>query len=337
MQHLATLIHEELFKAFSRLPTPPPGIAELARRLGMEDRYAARLVELLSEDEARELLAAGPDSIHETIRVNTLKATRRAVAERLEKEGFKVKEYTPTPYGLIILEKPYSPGASKEYLKGLYTIQGPASMQAVLALQPIPRGKPVLDLCSGAGVKATQIAQHTSAPIISIDVSRRKLLALRNNAARLGTPNIVAVRADAATIKLGARFERILLDAPCTGEGLIPLPRGRRIKRTLHGLVERVQLQVELLLNAARHLAPGGVLVYATCSTAVEENEYVVSKAIQLEEGLTLEPPPLDIGSPGVNDYLGLPLAEEARYCTRLYPQRHSTEGFTICRLRRTA
>jgi len=333
LHNLSRVISEELFKAFSRLGNPPGRVAEAAKELNMEPLYASRFVELLGREEAEELLSTR--SIHRTIRVNTLKTSRRTVITRLEEEGFHVEPYTPTPYGVVVVEAPYSPGASKEYLKGMYTIQGPASMQAVLALQPADA--PVLDLCSGAGVKATQIAQHTGKPILSIDISRRKLLALRNNASRLGATNIIAVRGDATRISLGREFRYILLDAPCTGEGLLPLPKGRRRRRRLEDLVERAILQAMLLENAIKHLAPGGVLVYATCSTAVEENEYVVSKVLEGRDDIHLERPPLDIGSPGVTEYLGLPISQDAKNCTRLYPHRHMTEGFTICRLRRSA
>ena len=325
---------EILKKAFSKLGRPSTKLEEYAQKLEMSGKYIVRFVELMGdENEVVELLSTAEDKILRTIRVNTLKIGRWELARLLEEKGFILKPIQYIPYALAVIKSPVSVGATHEYLLGYYIVQSLASMFAPLALYPY-KG-PILDACAGAGAKTTQIAQHNpNELIVAIDINKRKLLGLKNHVSRLGVANVVAIKYDARHIpKLNVEFQTALVDAPCTGEGLIVLSKGRKVRRDLRDLLDRVKLQLEILASVVESVADGGVIVYSTCSTAVEENEYVVS-IVAREYGLRIDKINLDVPArKGVTDYLGLPILDEASNCIRLYPHIHRTEGFTICRL----
>ncbi len=314
------------------------GAEELARTYPwLHVHQAARYIELFGERGARRFLTVTDSQVAKSIRVNTLKTTLSTLRRRLERRGFRLRDHPYLSYGLIVEEAPYSPGASLEYLVGYYTIQGPASMMAVPAMEPVDGD--VVDLCAGAGVKTTQIAQHSpDARITAFDISRRKLAALKNNASRLGVDNIIAYNMDATnSVELLGRMsqDNVLLDAPCSGEGLLPFQKGRW-PRSFEDIISRMLVQYRLAVTAARLLRKGGTLVYSTCTVSVEENEYLLSLVLRAEAGLEPEKPPIRGGSEGITDYLDLPIDERLRgACRRFFPHIHGTEGFTICRLRR--
>ncbi len=323
---------EEGLSAIRRRLRP---LRDLAGRYGIDPHQAARYVELLgSVEEAEELLRVGEGDVLRTIRVNTLRASPREVMERLEAKGAAVRPYERAPYGLVVDESPVALAAYHEHLLGLFYIQGPAPMLPVLSLAPEGASR-VADAAAGVGGKTTQISQHNPrSPVLALDVSERKLMALKANASRLGAFNVVAYLMDARDLPSLGSFDRVLLDAPCTGEGLMPLRRGRR-PRPQEEVEGAARLQAELLRAALSALAPGGELVYSTCSTNFEENELVVSSVLGSLEGYRLVDVGLGFGDPGVTEYAGVSVPRDLRLCRRLYPHRHRTEGFTICKVRR--
>jgi len=306
----------------------------------LHPHQAARYLAQLGREATLKLLETTEKDVMKTVRTNTVKTTPEMLMKKLERKGFRTKRHPYIRYGIQILHAPYSPGAAKEYLQGLYTIQGPASMLAVPSMKPdkLPPRPVILDMCSGAGVKTTQLAQHRpDATIVALDINPRKLAALRNNASRLGHDNIVALLRDARNPpqpRPGHGYDAVLLDAPCSGEGLLPFPKGRW-PRSFNDIVSRVELQLQLLWAGVEAAKPGAPILYATCSISVEENEYVVSKLLAARSDLDIEEPGIGAGTEGYTEYLGLPLSPKTRLCRRFYPHTHSTEGFTICLLRK--
>ncbi|ABM81380.1 RsmB/NOP family class I SAM-dependent RNA methyltransferase [Hyperthermus butylicus] len=327
----------ELKEAFHRLEEKYGDLAqslvEKYHSVRLHRDQVVRYLELFDTvSEVERLLSTGEDKVMKTIRVNTLLADPEEVSERLEAKGFRLRRHPYIDYGLVVLEEPIPIGATHEYMLGLYTVQGPASMMVVPALDPPGKGR-IADMCAGAGVKTTQIAQHSpQAHIVALDINRRKLLALKNNASRLAVFNIVALNMDARRLPQLGRFDAILLDAPCSGEGLLAFQRGRW-PRSFNDIASRVELQLQLLKAGIEALADNGVLVYATCSISVEENEYVVTRILEEYSSLDLEEPPIKAGLPGKQSYAGLKLDRRVSRCRRFYPHIHGTEGFTICRL----
>ncbi|MET1128142.1 MAG: RsmB/NOP family class I SAM-dependent RNA methyltransferase [Thermoproteota archaeon] len=314
-------------------------LQEIKRALSVHEHQLVRYAELFrSTEELARFLLVDEQNIMKTIRVNTLLTGKDELKLRLSSKGVKVEDYRYLDYGLVVTSSPYPIGALHEYLLGLFTIQGPASMLVVPALRPedFPRGR-IIDMCAGAGIKTTQIAQHApKSRIVAVDVNRRKLLALKNNTSRMAVFNVVAVHMDARLLPsfYRGKIDAVLLDAPCSGEGLLPFPRARR-PRTFKDILGRVALQLELLKAGLDLLRDGGVLVYATCSLSVEENEYVITRVLEAVDNVEVEDLSIP-GLPGVQRYGLLQLDPRVSRCRRLYPHIHGTEGFTICRLAKT-
>ncbi len=309
----------------------------LAERYGYLPYMIERYINLFGDlAEVKEFLEANEEPLPETFRCNSYLIDCRELTERLESKGFAVERLPFTSHGYEVLEAPISIGATHEYMLGYYYVQDPASMLPVQALDPKP-GEFILDLAAAPGGKATQILQVTGdqARLLAVDVSRTRLRALRSHMQRMGFRNYVAVRADARRLPKGIKADRVLLDAPCSGEGIIRKDPSRKASRTLEDLAFLSELQAELLNSALDHVRPGGVIVYATCSVGVEENEYVVNRLLEERGDFRVEPLDAIPGVAGVTDYMGFRFDESLKFCRRLYPHLHGTEGFTICLLRK--
>ncbi len=331
------------------MPLGPGGLfdvrpSRLAARLAERYGYLAYMIErylMILGDEASvvELLEANDEPMPESIRCNSHLIPCGALVELLESKGFKLARIPFTSHGLEVLEAPVSIGATHEYLHGYYYVQDPGSMLPVEALEPRP-GEAVLDLAAAPGGKSTQILQVTGdqARLIAVDVSKTRLRALRSHMQRMKFANYIALRADGRRLPASIMADRVLLDAPCSGEGVIRKDPTRKRSRTPEDLAFLSGLQYALLASAVEHVKPGGVVVYSTCSIGVEENEYVVNRLLEAREDVDLEPiDPIIPGEPGVVEYGRVVFDGSLRRCRRLYPHVHGTEGFTICRLRRRA
>lgn len=146
-------------------------------------------------------------------------------------------------------------------------------------------GLDALDTCAAPGGKATYIAQliGDKGLVIANDISLNRIRALVSNIARMGFRSVVVTRIDARKIDrvITRRFERILVDAPCSTEGYIMIDPSRKRKTGLRELALLVRREIEILVSALKLLDSEGILVYSTCSIAPEENEYVVSRALE--------------------------------------------------------
>ncbi len=317
-----------------------PWVSSLAERYGYLPYMVARYVEILGRNEARELLESNEEPMPETIRCNDYLIDCGLLRERLEAKGFVLEKVPFLPHGYEVLETPSkgTVGSTHEYLMGYYYIQDPASMSVVYALDPRP-GETVVDMAAAPGGKATQILQLTgdSALLVAIEKNPRRARALRSNLNRMRFSSYIIVIGDSTrdTIPVGAP-DRVLVDAPSTGEGIIRKDPRRKRSRTLEDLEEIHEVQYRMLSRALSLVRPGGVVVYSACTLAPEEGELVISRILGERGDVEVEPSGLP-GSPGITEYFGLELDPRVAGCTRFWPQRHGTEGFFICRLRRAA
>lgn len=286
------------------------------------------------EEGAENFLKACEKGIPPSIRYNRLKIQRSKLKERLEEKGFNLDTSTLTEAGLIIDESPFSPGATTEYLLGYYYVQGIASILAVEALAPKP-DELLCDMCAAPGGKSTHISElmNNSGVMYAIDINRMKIRALRSHISRMGITNSIMIRMDARHLpELRFKFDRILLDAPCTGEGLLPVDWSRRRSRRPEDLEECATRQRELIEAAIQALKTSGRLTYVTCSIAPEENEEALQGFI--EEGkLKAEETLPQIKTRGLNNFGPLEFDKSLRGAARLYPHVQGTEGFFICNL----
>jgi len=211
--------------------------------------------------------------IKQAIRVNTLKISKERLKKRLLEKGVKLSDIKFVKDGLFIESSKFSVGSTDEYLLGYYYIQGAASQIPSEMLNPKDTDL-VLDCCAAPGGKSTQLSQIMKGKgvIVALDKKSQRLIALKNNIERMGCPNIITYNMDALDIsKLSLKFDKILLDAPCSGNFTQGI--GWFAKRDIEGIKSNAENQKKLFQKCFDVLKPGGVIVYSTCSLEPEENE----------------------------------------------------------------
>lgn len=228
------------------------------------------------------------------------------------------------------------PGKWPEFALGLIHTQEEVSLWPVAVLEPRP-GEAVLDMCAAPGNKTARVAaaMGDAGAVLANDRKWPRLQGIQDIAARLGLTSIMAAHGDGARIPGTARFDRVLVDAPCTGEGTTRKSRGEAPDRRSD--YARMQaLQKGLLRRAVELTRPGGVVVYSTCTYAPEENEAVLD-AIYPEKA-AIEPvalPPQVTVDPGVTQWQGASYRPDVANAIRFWPHHNDTGGFFVARLRR--
>jgi len=273
------------------------------------------------------------------VRVNTLKTTPEAVISGLRATGI---EATPEPWSplMLRLDLPAARrlGSLLLHALGHYYIQSASSAAAALALDVAP-GMRVLDLCASPGSKTTFLAQRMEnrGAIVANEFSRKRLIPLQGNLRRMGAVNVATTVYAGQNFPQRARFDRVLVDAPCSGEGTW---RGSdaRVAPTSDDARQRLtERQAAILERAVEVLEPGGELIYSTCTYAPEENECVVGPAVT-RHGLDILPVPLALeGAPGLTAWEGQTFPAGMERALRLYPHRFDSEGFFVVRLAKPA
>jgi NOL1/NOP2/sun family putative RNA methylase len=267
------------------------------------------------------------------IRVNTLKTSKADLMRRLQSKGFELKN-TVVPEVLAVKKAPLVTGATTEYLLGHYYIQDLSSCMAVDALDITP-GQLVLDVAAAPGGKTTFMAQkmNNSGAIIAIEPNSRRARSMSFNLARCGVYNTCILKTDALqVVDFETKFDRVLLDAPCSCEGIIAKDPSRKISHTPQDVDYCSRMQQRLIQAAASSVKPDGIMVYSTCSFVPEENEMVVDRLLQDFSNITVEP--IEYGSSGLTRFGNLIFDDQLRNARRLYPHLHDTTGFFIARLR---
>lgn len=270
--------------------------------------------------------------ISPTIRVNTLKTDAKTVLLRLQTKGFKITKIPFLPDGYIVRDGNQSAGSTTEYLLGHYYTQEAASQIPALILDPKP-GELILDMAAAPGGKTTQMAalMQNTGTLMALDRGQR-LYSIKNNIERMGVKNTIVIKKDARFVMdFGRKFAKILLDAPCSGN-FIGDDKWLK-KRTLEDIQARATLQKELIKAAARALAPGGTLVYSTCSLEPEENEMVIDFILKKDGGLRCVPIDFPIGDKGLVKPFGETLSKDIANCKRIWPWKSQTEGFFVAKL----
>ncbi len=264
-----------------------------------------------------------------TLRVNTLKTSVKEMKSRMK--------LTPIPWCREgFTTQGFALGNSLEHFLGYFYLQGAASMIPPVVLDPKP-GDLVLDMCASPGSKASQMAamMRNAGLIIANDNQFSRLKPLTINLQRCGVANAVLTLMHGQGFR-DLQFDRILLDAPCSGIGTI-----RKSYRTIEMWNPKVSLhmaslQKRLFSTAFDCLRDGGVLVYSTCTLEPEEDEAVVDAMLQKYPNLRLENISLDIkAGKAVEEFEGKAYSSEVRKCLRIWPQDNDTEGFFVAKFRK--
>jgi NOL1/NOP2/sun family putative RNA methylase len=291
----------------------------------LQERYRS----LFREEEIRGFAAP----LLPTLRVNTLRTTPEALLSRLGRRGVRLERVPWTESGYTVRESPVPLGATPEYLLGHYFLQDAASIYASEVLDP-KEYETVLDMAAAPGGKTTHMAQRMGnrGTVVALEVNRERMRSLRSNTHRMGVESVLGIRMDALRVEeLGLLFDRILLDAPCTGTGT--LPRHPEAGQKGREDVERCTgLQRRLLEAATSVLKSRGRLLYSTCSLLPEENELIVEGAL---EDLPLRLEKIRHGEAAFTECYGRELRPEMRRAKRFYPYLHGTQGFFLALMKK--
>eukprot|EP00172_Hildenbrandia_rubra_P003125 Plantae.Rhodophyta-Hildenbrandia_rubra.ctg4631.p1 GENE.Plantae.Rhodophyta-Hildenbrandia_rubra.ctg4631~~Plantae.Rhodophyta-Hildenbrandia_rubra.ctg4631.p1 ORF type:complete len:753 (-),score=159.47 Plantae.Rhodophyta-Hildenbrandia_rubra.ctg4631:1793-4051(-) len=276
-----------------------------------------------------------------TIRINSLKTRRKHAAQALVSRGVNLDHLPFAPEGLVIYESGVPIGATPEYLAGHYTIQSASSFLPVIALGPQP-GERVVDLAASPGGKTTHIGalMQNKGVLCANDFKRSRIKSLVANIHRMGLRNTIVSNYNGTEIPtvFGPMFDRALLDAPCSGTGVISHDASVKTSRDRRDVYSTQDLQKELLLAAIDSVNPksehGGVIVYSTCSVLVTENEAVVDYALSKRD-VKIEDTGLQIGTEGFTNMRQHRFHPSLKMSRRIYPHIHNLDGFFVCKLRK--
>lgn len=262
------------------------------------------------------------------IRVNALKINKYELKNRLEGHGFKIKEGKYC-HDILIIENPLRLTETEEYRLGYFIIQDESSALVGQIMNP-NEGSVVLDLCSAPGGKATHIAQimKNKGKILSMDFYEHRIRLIEDNAKRLGIDIIEAFTGDATKFNKSLKniADYVLVDAPCSGFGLIRRKPEIKWYRREEDIEELTKIQRNILNNAKEYLKVGGILIYSTCTIEKDENINMVNQFIEENKNFRLV---------NFEDLVkGLEEEESMKHgFIQLYPHIHNTDGFFIAKM----
>lgn len=265
------------------------------------------------------------------IRTNSINNHGTSITKRLLHRGVQLTKIPFLNNGYWICKSKFSVGATSEYLSGLYSIQE-AAAQIPATLFTNLEDKLLLDACAAPGGKTVQLADlmHNTGAIIALDVDKQRLTALSNQLERCHVKNTIVYRTDAREVsRLKIKFDRILLDVPCSGNFATDKEWFNR--RTLEDVKKNATLQREMLSEANRVLKDDGEIVYSTCSLEPEEDELNIDWAIKK---LELQVKEIDCyGEKASVNIFGKRLDSSIEKCKRIWPGQ--TQGFFVCKLKK--
>lgn len=271
------------------------------------------------------------------IRLNTLKGEKEEILDLLFDYQLEPLPWYDLAYRI---KNDIHIGNRLEHYLGLVYSQEAASMVPPLILAPKPNEK-ILDLAAAPGSKTTQMAcmMKNTGLIVANDANRRRLQPLITNLDRCGTLNVVVTnkRGESFGELMPEFFDRVLVDAPCSLEGMIRKTTNALIRWSESNIIRLSMLQKALLISAFRTLKPGGILVYSTCTIAPEENEGVVGFLLERNKNAQLEPIHLPglITRPGLTQWQRTRLHPDLAKTVRIYPQDNDTESFFVAKIRK--
>ncbi|CAO3598729.1 unnamed protein product [Absidia cylindrospora] len=317
-------------------------LKDIAHYYGYSEFLCEKLFNLFPVSEAIEFFESNEVPRPVTIRANTLRTRRRDLAQALINRGVNLDPIGKwSKVGLQIFDSNVPIGATPEYLAGHYMLQAASSFLPVMALAPQPNER-VLDMASAPGGKTTYIAalQKNTGMVFANDASKDRLKSLVANIHRMGVKNAVVCNYDGREFpKVLGGFDRVLLDAPCSGTGVISKDQSVKLNKTEHDFIDIPRLQKELILSAIDSVdaksKTGGFIVYSTCSVTVEENESVVDYALRKRPNVKLVSTTLDFGREGFVSYRGKNFHPTLKMTRRFYPHVHNMDGFYVAKFKK--
>ncbi|AJE53403.1 16S rRNA (cytosine(967)-C(5))-methyltransferase RsmB [Paenibacillus polymyxa] len=290
-----------------------------------------RWIKQYGADTAEAICKANNEPPAVSVRVNTTMTSRDQLLDEMVAKGIDAVPSPVSPYGIVV-RSGGNMALTSWYTDGLLSVQDESSMLVAEAVAPEP-GMTVLDCCAAPGGKTAHMAElmKDRGRIVANDLHAHKHQLIREQANRLGLDAVETVTGDALDLKeryAPASFDRILLDAPCSGFGVIRRKPDLRWSKTAEDVRDITQLQHELLDSVAGLLKPGGILVYSTCTIEPDENEGQLARFLSEHPEYELAK---DHSFPDVNHEMdGI-----QKGSVQLLPQHFHSDGFYIARLRR--
>lgn len=292
--------------------TSPSDVNYLSLKYSYEPWIVELWLEQYAPDFVEELLAAGNITPDVVIRVNTMKTTREDLKRRVTQKGFLALD------GLLCKEALHVKGTGllggRLYQNGMFSVQDESSILAVNMLDPQPH-ELIMDVCAAPGGKSLAIAEKMRGhgDVIAWDIYKRKLAIIDKEAERLGINNVTtktwdATRVDSSMIE---KADRVLVDAPCSGLGVIRRKPEIKYKKLTTEISELPKKQLAILSASSKYLKPGGVLVYSTCTISAHENQKVIGEFLKMH--------------PNFSKVEAL----------QLLPNVNNTDGFFICKMQK--
>ena len=305
-------------------------------------RHRRRTVELsryqgfIRQWDAFTAAAARPEPT--VFRVRTGRVTEADLLERLERQGFRLAPVEGLPAFYRVEDEPYPLSMTLEHWAGLVYVQQASTGVAPPELGARP-GERVLDLCSAPGGKTTHLAElmDDDGCLVASEIDERRIRGLLGNVYRLCHPNVVAVACDGRNFPESALFDRVLVDAPCSGEGTLRRRSGDVPNQSSSFLGYVTGVQRALLEKAVRLCRPGGTILYVTCTFSPDENEAVVSDVLG---SCPVELEPLRLRVPhakGLTAFEGTTFDARLEGAARIYPHHLDSGGLFMAKLRRLA
>jgi len=314
---------------------------DLCTYYSYNDFMIEKFLQVFPVGEILEVLEANEVQRPVTIRTNSLKTRRRDLAQALINRGVNLDPVGKwSKVGLVVYSATVPLGATPEYLAGHYILQGASSLLPIMALAP-QEGERILDMASAPGGKTTHIAavMKNTGMVLANDANRDRCKAVVGNCHRLGITNTVVCSHDGRMLpKVMTGFDRVLLDAPCSGTGVISKDQSAKQSKDDQDIHLCSHLQKELILAAIDCLdhksKTGGYLVYSTCSILPEENENVVDYVLR-KRHVKLVSTGLDFGVEGFTKYREQRYHPTMNLCKRYYPHTHNMDGFFVAKIKK--
>ena len=316
------------------------------KKINPKPEFLEKMKKLLSQADFEKYERIIQEPLLNSIRCNTLKISPEELKKRLEEKGWKISQPWKEHPEIMIVGNELQPGElgrSIEHLLGYYYIQELASMLSIIALAP-KQNELILDLCASPGSKTTQMASQmkNTGTIIANDVNIKRIQILASNLERCGVTNTIITRDDGIRLcekfKLqDLKFDKILLDAPCSGEGTMRSSPKTCLMWNPNTIKSLSKLQKKLFQRAFEILKEGGEMVYSTCTHAPEENEEVVDFALkEFKDKIKIEKINLPVKCrEGVVEWENKKYDERVKFCARIYPQDNNSEGFFIAKFKK--
>jgi tRNA (cytosine49-C5)-methyltransferase len=307
--------------------------------------FIERMKKLLDEAEFEKYEKILKDQPVRSIRCNTLKISPIELKKKLEGKWWKILQPWPKYPEVMIVESELEPGElgrALEHMLGYYYIQELASMLPVMLLEP-KENETVLDLCASPGSKTTQIASSmkNKGTIIANEVALSRIKILASNLERCGITNAIITKKEGSALcerlkKQNFQFSKILVDAPCSGEGTLRSSMKTYLMWNIKTIKNLPKIQKNLVEFALRILSPGGTLIYSTCTHAPEENEGVISDILDQFKDIKLEKIDLPVKHrEGITSWENQVYNSQVKKCARIYPQDNNTEGFFLAKIKK--